>query len=99
MLYEHVAVHIGFLNLHFYFRPFDSHYEVHHRYCIAPEGSSFLSNQHSVMFVDPHSNVTDRLLGSVLRPPSKRTNQKCGTQLKSRIYALKSHMLMDALSR
>ena len=81
----YVAVHIGFLDLRFYFRPFDSHYEVHRRYCIAPEKSSFLSNQRSVMSVDPQSNVTDLLLGSVLRPASKRTNQKRGTLLKPRI--------------
>ena len=81
----YVAVHIDFLDLRFYFRPFDSHYEVHRRYCIAPQGTSFLSNQHSVMSVDPQSSVTDLLLGSVFRPPSKRINQKRGTQLKPRI--------------
>ena len=81
----YVAVHIGFLDPRFHFRPFDSHYEVHHRYCIASEGSSFLSNQHTVMSVDPQSSVTDLLLGSVFRPPSKRINQKRGTHLKPRI--------------
>ena len=30
----YVAVHIGFLDLRFYFRPFDSHYKVHRSYCI-----------------------------------------------------------------
>ena len=81
----YVAVHIGFLDLRFHFRPFDSHYEVHRRYCITSEGSSFLSNPHSVMSVDPQSTLTDLLLGSVFRPPSKRINQKRGMHLKPRI--------------
>ena len=37
----YVGVHIGYLDLHFHFRPFDSHYKVHRRYCITSEGSSF----------------------------------------------------------
>ena len=74
----YVAVHISYLALRFYFRPFDSHYKVHHRYCIAPERSSFLSNQCSVMSMYPQSSMTNL----VFRPPSKRINQKCGTQLK-----------------
>lgn len=61
----YVAVHVGFFDLHFHFKPFDSHYEVHHRYCNTPEGSSFLSDPHSVMFVDPQSNLTDLLLARI----------------------------------
>ena len=37
------------------------------------------------MSMDPQSTLTDLLLGSVFRPPSKRINQKRGTQLKPRI--------------
>ena len=37
------------------------------------------------MSVDPQSTLTDLLLGSVFRPPSKRINQKRGMHLKPRI--------------
>ena len=38
----YVAVHIGFLDLQFHFRPFDRHFEVHRRYCISSQGSQYL---------------------------------------------------------
>ena len=52
----YVAVHIGFLDLKFHFRPFDSHYEVHHRYCISSEGTQYLSDPHSVMSLNLSSD-------------------------------------------
>ena len=45
----YVAVHLGFLDLSFTFRPFDSHYEVHRRYVLSKSGESFIYTPHSVM--------------------------------------------------
>ena len=81
----YIAVHIGFLDLKFHFWPFDSHYEVHRRYCISSEGTQYLSDPHSVMSLNPSSTVTNVILGSKFRPPCKRINQNRGSHLKLRI--------------
>ena len=58
----YVAVHLSLLKLSFIFRPFDSHFEVHRRYCISDEGKKYLSASATVMSIDPLSCVADSLL-------------------------------------
>ena len=48
----YAAVHIGFVDLQFHFRPFDRHFEVHRRYCISSLGSHYLSDPHALMSLD-----------------------------------------------
>lgn len=49
----------------FDFRPFDSHFEVHHEYLLSSSGENFLLAPCSVMSIDPQSNLVDVMLGVV----------------------------------
>jgi len=56
-----VAVHIGFLDLQFHFRPFDRHFQVHRRYCISSQGSHYhLSDSHALMSLDPCTTLINK---------------------------------------
>ena len=59
----YIAVHLGYLGVSFEFRPFESHFEVHHKYLLSASGEDFLQNPFTVMSVDPQSNVVDIILG------------------------------------
>ena len=59
----YVAVHLSLIDLDFNFRPFESHYEVHRRNVLSSSGLEFLNGPYSVMSLDPHSSVVDKLLG------------------------------------
>ena len=59
----YVAVHTGYLDMTFFFRPFDSHYEFHRRYKLSSDGEAFLSNPQTIMSVDPHSHIIDAIVG------------------------------------
>ena len=85
----YVAVHLSLLKLSFVFRPFDSHFEVHRRYCISDEGKEYLSTSTTVMSIDPLCCDSDSLLKDckdVL--PVKRNVQNRGVQIKLRIIKL-----------
>ena len=84
----YVAVHLGFLDLSFAFRPFDSHYEVHRRYVLSKSGESFISTPHSVVSVSPNSNIAEIILGVTHSKPMKKAVQNRGVQLKPRITAV-----------
>ena len=102
MLYKipYVAVHLGFLDLSFTFRPFDSHYRVHQRYVLS-SGESFISTPHSVVSVSPNFNITEIILGVTHSKPMKKAIQNRGVQLKPHItVALDSSWIngtMDSL--
>jgi len=83
----YVAVHLGFINLSFTFRPFDSHYEVHRRYVLSKSGESFISLPQSVASVSPYSNIPEIVLGITHSQPMKKLVHNRGTQLKPRIVA------------
>ena len=83
----YVAVHLGFLDLSFTFRPFDSHYEVHRRYVLSQSGESFISTPHSVVSVSPYSNIAEIILGVTHSKPMKKPVHNRGAQLKPRITA------------
>jgi len=72
----YVAVHIGYIDMYFDFRPFDSHYEVHRKYFITSDGKEFLSNPCALVSLDPHSSLTNIMLGSAMQSTIKRVNQK-----------------------
>ena len=61
----YVAVHVGFLDMTFDFRPYDSYSVVHQKYFLSAAGESFLQNPCAVMSVDPQSNVINVMLGVV----------------------------------
>ena len=61
----YVAVHLGYLDLLFNFRPFDSHYEVHRRYIVSSLGNEFYSSPKAIMSPDPRSTIVDVALGLV----------------------------------
>lgn len=82
----YVAVHIGYLDITF-FRPFDSHYEVHRRYKLSTDGEAFLSNPQTVISVDPHSHIVDAIVGEAHRKCSIKSIQSRGVQLKACIMA------------
>ena len=77
----YVAVHLGYLDLSFRFRPFENHYEVHRRYNVTPAGNAFVSKPHSVISVDPNCRIIDMLLGVVSKVAQSSTH-KHGTQYK-----------------
>jgi len=83
----YVAVHVGYLDMRFFFRPFDSHYEVHRRYKLSADGEAFLNNPQTVMSVDPHSHIIDAIVGEAHRKCSTKSIQSRGVQLKPRIVA------------
>ena len=83
----YVAVHLGFVNLSFKFRPFDSHYEVHCRYVLSKSGESFIPLPHSAPSVSPYSNIPEIILGVTHSNPMKKPVHNRGTQLKPRIAA------------
>ena len=83
----YVAVHLGFLDLLFNFRPFDSHYEVHRRYIVSPSGDEFYSSPRAIMSPDPRSTIIDVTLGLVQKSPYVKSIQNRGVQLKPRIVA------------
>jgi len=56
---------VGFLDMMFGFRPYNSHHKVHRRYFLTLSGKENISNPHAVMSVDPQSNVIDVLLLTV----------------------------------
>ena len=80
----YVAVHLNFVDLDFTFRPFESHYEVHRKYVLSSHGQEFLQVPCTVMSVDPHACVIEKLLGVVPRS-SKRCSQNRGKQVKPQI--------------
>ena len=84
----YVAVNIGYVDMYFDFRPFDCHYEVHRKYFITSNGKEFISTPCALVSLDPHSSLTNVILGSALQCTNKRANQKRGTQLKPRIIDL-----------
>ena len=84
----YVSLHIDYVDMYFDFRPFDSHYEVHHKYFITSDGKEFISNPCALVSPDPHSSLADVSLGSVMQYTSERINQKRGTHLKPRIIDL-----------
>ena len=55
----YVAVYLGYLDLLFNFRPFDSHYEVHRRYIVSSLGNEFYSSAKAIMSPDPSSTIVD----------------------------------------
>ena len=57
---------MGSLAMTFDFWPYDSHHEVHQRYFLALSSEEYVTNPHTVMSVDPQSNVVDVILGAVL---------------------------------
>ena len=67
----YVAVHLGLVDLDFTFRPFENHYEVHRKYLLSSPGTEFLQDPRSVMSVDPHACIVEKLLG-VIQQNSKR---------------------------
>jgi len=71
----YTAVHLGFLDLLFNFRPFDSHYEVHCRYIVSSLGNKFYSSPKAIMSPDPHSTIVDVALGLVQKSPYCILNQ------------------------
>ena len=83
----YVAVHLGFLDLCFKFRPFDNHYEVHRRYVLSKLGESFISTPHSVVLVSPYSNIAEIILGVTHSKPMQKPIHKYGVQLKPCITA------------
>ena len=83
----YVGVHRILIDLNFAFRPFENHYKVHRRYVLSSVGEEFLQAPFTVMLVDPHNCIIDRILG-VTQRASKRCNQNRGKQLKPRIVAL-----------
>jgi len=82
----YVAVHLGYLEICFRFRPFDGHIEVHRRYCVTSTGKAFIVDPTAVVSVDPHSRVIDMLLG-VISGPAHTSTHKRGTQLKPHIIS------------
>ena len=74
--------------MYFDFRPFDSHYEIHRKNFITSNGKDFITSPCILESLDPHSSLTDVILGSVAQVSSKRVNQKRGTHLKPRIIDL-----------
>ena len=66
----------------FNFRSYDSHHEVHQRYFLSLSGEEYVSNPHTVMSVDPQSNVVDVILGAVETAPFRKCHQNHGKQLK-----------------
>ena len=78
----YVSVYMGFLDMMFDFRPFDSLHEVHRRYFLSLSGEEYVSNPHTVMSVDPQSNVVDVMLGAVETAPFRKCHQNRGKQLK-----------------
>ena len=82
----YVAVHLGYLDLSFKFRPFENHYEVHRRYNVTSAGRAFVLKPHSVVSVDPHSSVIDMLLGAVSKTAQPSTHKR-GTQLKPHLIS------------
>ena len=84
----YVAVHIGYVSMYFDFRPFGSHYEVRPKYFITSNDKDFITIPCLLESLDPHSSLTDVILGSAAQVSSKRVNQKRGTHLKPRIIDL-----------
>ena len=84
----YVALHIGYVDMYFDFRPFDCHYEAHRKYFIMSDGKEFISTPCALVSLDPHSSLTNVMLGSALQCINKRASQKRGTQLKPRIIDL-----------
>lgn len=74
------------IDLNFAFRPFENHYEVHRKYVLSSVGEEFLQAPFTVMSVDPHASIIDRILG-VTQRVFKRCDQNRGKQLKPRIVA------------
>ena len=60
----YVAPHTGFVDMYFDFRPFDSHYEVHRKYS---DGKEYISNPYALVSLDPHSSLTDVMLGPAMQ--------------------------------
>ena len=85
-----VAVHLGYLDISFKFRPFD---EVHRRYYITSTGQAFILDPSTVISVDLHSRVIDMLLGVVSSHEHAYTH-KCGAQLKP--YNISDGRTMDS---
>jgi len=75
------AVYLGFLDLVFNFRPFDSHYEVHHQYIVSTLGNEFYSSPKAVMSPDPRSTIIDVVLGLVQKSPFSKSTQNRAVQL------------------
>ena len=53
----YVAVHLGYLQISFKFRPFENHYEVHRRYNVTPAGKAFVT-QHIQLYQWIHTPVS-----------------------------------------
>ena len=72
------------------FRPFESHYEVHHHFSLSSAGEEFLASPSTIMPVDPHSCVIDQLLESSEDKclQSKRSKQNRAIQVKPKIIKL-----------
>ena len=84
----YVAVHIGYVDMFFDFRPFDCHYEVHRKYFITSDGKEFISSLCALVSLDPHSSLTNMMLGLSMHCTNKRVNQKRGMHLKPKIIDL-----------
>ena len=78
----YVAVHLGFLDLLFNFRPFDSHYKVHCRYIVSSLGNQIYSSPEAIMSPDSCSTIVDVALGLVQKSPFIKSTQNRGVQLK-----------------
>ena len=76
----YVGVHLSLLNLCFVFHPFDNHYEVHRRYSLSEEGKKFLSAPTTVMSINPHSYIIDRVLDDNREFTERRCIQNRGIQ-------------------
>ena len=85
----YVAVHLGYLDVTFDFRPYESHFEVHRKYLLSASGEDFLRSPFTVMSVDPQSNVVDIILGVLQNAPFRKSYQNRGNQLliKPRVMA------------
>ena len=71
----YVAVHLGYLDVSFDFRPYESHFEVHRKYLLSASGEDFLCSPFTVMSVDPQSNVVDIILGVSQNAPFRKSHQ------------------------
>ena len=64
----YVTVHLGYLDVSFEFRPFESHFEIHSmQYLLSASGEGFLQNPSIVMSVDPQCDIFDIILGVIHR--------------------------------
>ena len=86
----YVAVHLGYLDLLFNFRSFDSHYEMHRRYIVSSLGNEFYSSPKAIMSPDPCSTIVDVALGLIQKSHCIKSTQNRGVQLKPRIVAVSS---------